>query len=122
QLEVLAPHAVRDQPLDLAQRGADREVRLLVRQRADPDLEQPRAARHVDRRHPALAAFREGLDVRVVAVAEPADLADHLEQPADLLTMLAEPGARDRERIEVPLAAGDIDRKTEADRRVGPGL
>src|SRR5690606_12648723 len=117
-----APHAVRGEPLDLAQRGADREVRLLVRQRADPDLEQPRAARHIHRRHPALATLGEGLDIRVVAVVESAYLADHLEEPADLLAVLAEPGARDRERVEVSLAAGDLDRKAEADRRVGPGL
>ena len=52
-----------DEQLELAHRGPQREMRVLVRQRANPNLEQLPAPRHVDRRHVALAAFGIGLDV-----------------------------------------------------------
>src|SRR3970040_2297116 len=39
-----------------------------------------------------------------------------------LIAMLAEPGVGDPERIEVPLAAMDVDWETEADRGVGAGF
>ena len=80
------------------------------------------AARHVDGRHGALAAFRERLDVRVVAVVQAAQLADHVEQMARLIAVLAEPRVRDPQRIEVALAAAHVERKAEADRGIGARL
>src|SRR5690606_36193481 len=122
ELEVLAPHAVPHEPIELPRGRAQREMGLLVRQRANPDLEDLMTARHVNRGHLPVAAFRERLDVRVVAVIESADLADHLEQAARRLAMLAEPRDRERERVVVRIAAPHVDRKTQADRRVRAGL
>ena len=61
--------------------------------------------------HPA----RKRLDVGVVAVVDAADLANALVEPPDDEAMLAEPGARDRQRGEIGVRAGDLDRKPERD-------
>jgi hypothetical protein len=79
ELEFLGRHAFVDEQLKFAQRRAQRKRSLVVRQRADPNLEQLHAARHVDGRHVARASLWELLDVRVVAVVEPAQLADDVE-------------------------------------------
>ena len=59
---------------------------------------------------------REGLDVGVVAVVHAAHLADPLVQLARGEPVLAEPRAGHRERGEVGVGAGHVDREPEGDR------
>src|SRR5690606_20125446 len=96
QLEILAPHTVAHETLELAHRRAQHEMRVLVRQRADPDLEDLAPPRHADRRSLPFAAVWERLEIRIVAVVQPANLADHLKQTARRVAVLAEPRDRDR--------------------------
>src|SRR5690606_31165133 len=94
ELELLRREPVVYELLELAQGGAQREVRLLVRQRTDPYFENLMPAGYVHGRHLPFAAFRESLDVRVVAVVQTARFADHLKQMARLIAVLAQPGIR----------------------------
>jgi hypothetical protein len=122
RLELLAREAAGDQALDLAQGGARGEGGLRLFDRADPDLEELRAPADPGRRHRQAAAVGGRLDVGVVAVVQSARLADHLVEVARAVSVLAEPGVGDPQRVELAAAARDVDRVSEADGRRGPWL
>ncbi len=104
-----------DQLVGLEQRGAQREQAVLRRHGAQPDLEVLLAARDVGEREGGPAVLDEVLDVGVVAVVEAALAAQVVHQHAVEGAVLAEVRARDGERIEVGVLAGDVERVADRD-------
>ena len=121
-LELLGGHAVVDQVIDFAERGAQGEVAGLVGYRPDPEFEELAAARDVLRRGHAGAAVGVGFDVGVVAVVEAALLADDLVEPAAGVAVFAEPRVGDGEGIPFARAAHDAEGEADADRGRGRWL
>jgi hypothetical protein len=94
-LEIRLVDAPVDHLAQFMQRHAQREVAVLRRHRADPDLEQLRLAAQVGVREELEHPAREGLDIRVVAIVHAPFFADALVQARARGAVFAEPGLGD---------------------------
>ena len=121
RLEVLRRHALVDQDVQLADRLPQGEVRVVVRDRPDPDAEELPAARNVGDRQARPAVLDEILDVRVVPVVQ-APLAPHLvHQQAVERAVLAEVRIGHHQRVEIVAGTGQVDGESDGDGR-GDGV
>ena len=110
-LNSLFRHAVVDELLQFPQGGPQGELPGRVRHGPNPHLEDLLTAADVDRRNQQARSAGEVLDVGVVAVVQPAGLANHLVQMAALVAMLAEPGVGQGQGVPLLRATEHVDGK-----------